>query len=206
MRRLAILTTTISLALAACASSVTQLPTDPTASGAPGANPPPSASPPQGGSPPPSSPSSPGPIAGGCGSTQVYAGPGPDAALGLAGNSWALAQPAAAGIVAYFWYPSPDLLFTNADGSNRTKVLWVSHGEQARTLTVTAHPVGAAQPVVTIETDAASAPAGNYASSIELPSPGCWHLEIALGGSRAVLDVKVAGAPVSASPRSSASP
>ena len=201
MRRFAILLTTVALALAACASSATPSP----APTGPASSSPPSASALPSPSSLPSPTAVPRAVGGGCGATQVYAGPGPDAAIGLADNSWAVAEPASAGIVAYFRYPSPDLLFTNADGSNRTKVLWVSHGEQARTLTVTAHPLGATRPVVTIETPAATAPAGNYASSIELPTPGCWHLDIALGASRASLDVTVAGAPVPSS-GASASP
>lgn len=50
---------------------------------------------------------SPSPVAGGCGGTQVFAGPGPDAALGLWGNPWAQATPSDAGLLAYFWSPLP---------------------------------------------------------------------------------------------------
>jgi hypothetical protein len=132
-------------------------------------------------------------VAGGCGSTQVFAGPGPDAALGLADNPWAPATPADAGIVAYFWYPPPDLLFAHGP-NDRTKVLWVSHGEQAAHLTIAAHPLNASSPVIRFDFPPAFSPGGNYPSGIDLPSPGCWRLEIALGTAHATMDLMVAPA------------
>ena len=136
---------------------------------------------------------SPSPVAGGCGSTQVFAGPGPDADLGLADNPWAPATPPDAGIVAYFWYPSPDLLFAHGP-SDRTKVLWVSHGQQATDLTIAAHPFNASSPVIRFDFPPASSPVGNYPSAIDLPGPGCWRLEITLGMAHATIDVMVAPA------------
>ena len=139
---------------------------------------------------------SPAPVAGGCGTTQVFAGPGPDAAIGLTDNPWALATPASAGIVAYFWYPPPDLIFAHGPNDG-TKVLWVSHTEQAAHLTVAAHPLNASSPVVRFDFPAADSPAGNYPSGIDLPSPGCWQLDLTLGSAQATLDVVVAPAQAS---------
>ncbi|MGH2406448.1 MAG: hypothetical protein ACRDF7_00020 [Candidatus Limnocylindrales bacterium] len=138
----------------------------------------------------------PSPVAGGCGSTQVFAGPGPDAALGLAANSWAPATPADAGIVAYFWSPPPDLVFAHGPNDG-TKVLWISHGQQAERLTIVAHPLDASSPVVRFDFPAALSPSGNYPSGIDLPSPGCWRLELTLGTARATMDLIVAPAPSS---------
>jgi len=133
----------------------------------------------------------PSPVAGGCGSTQAFAGPGPDAALRLADNPWAPATPADAGIVAYFWYPPPDLLFAHGP-NDRTKVLWISHGGQAGRFAIAAHPLNASSPVVRFDFGAALSPSGNYPSSIDLPSPGCWRLELTLGRVHATMDVMVA--------------
>jgi hypothetical protein len=136
----------------------------------------------------------PTPVAGGCGSTQVFAGPGLDAALDLADNPWAPAAPADAGIVAYFWYPPPDLVFAAGPNDFESKILWISRGEQAGRLTIEAHPLDASSPVVRFDFPAASSPSGNYPSGIDLPSPGCWRFELTLGTARATMDVMVAPA------------
>lgn len=136
---------------------------------------------------------SPSPVLGGCGNTQVFAGPGPDAALGLGDNPWASASPVDAGIVAYFWSSPPDLIFAHgpADG---TKVLWISHGEHVAHLTIEAHPFNATSPLVRFDFAPALSPSGNYPSGIDLPSVGCWSLELTLGSTHATLDVAVAPA------------
>jgi hypothetical protein len=132
----------------------------------------------------------------------VFAGPGPDAYLGLENNPWAPATPVDAGIVAYFWYPPPDLVSAHGpDGG--TKVLWISHGQQAERLSMAAHPFNASSPVVQFDFPAASPPrSDNYPSTLDLPSPGCWRLELTLGTTHATIDVMVAPArPASAGRR-----
>jgi hypothetical protein len=143
----------------------------------------------------PQAAASPSPVGGGCGSTQVFAGPGPDAAIGLADNPWALAAPADAGIVAYFWHPPPDVVFASSPSDDGTKVLWVSHEEQSGNLVIKAHPLGATSPVVTFDVPPASSPAGNYPSGIELPRAGCWHLDLTIGSAQGAIDLLVAPAP-----------
>jgi hypothetical protein len=133
------------------------------------------------------------PVAGGCGSTQVFAGPGPDANLGLADNPWTAATPADTGIVAYFWYPPPDVLFATDPAGNSPKVLWINHAHTGQ-LSVTAHPLGARTPVVRFAFGAAASPPDNYPSLIALPSPGCWHFDLAIGATRATMDLMVTSA------------
>lgn len=183
----------LGLALAACASLTTTLTPTPAITPVPAATRSPATSSATASA---QATGSPAPVAGGCGNTQVFAGPGPDAALGLTDNPWASATPASAGIVAYFWYPPPDLIFAHGP-SDGTKVLWVSHTEQAASLTVTAHPLNASSPVVRFDFPAAESPAGNYPSGIDLPSPGCWQLEVTLGSAHTTLDVVVAPAQAS---------
>jgi hypothetical protein len=132
------------------------------------------------------------PVAGGCGMTVVYAGPGPDARLGLEDNPWAPATPADAGIVAYFWYPPPGILSVadpTMPNSGDTKVLWVVHGAVQGPLSIEAHPLAASLPVVAVRLSNGDK---GTPSSIAVPTPGCWRLEIALGATHATLDVMVA--------------
>ncbi len=134
----------------------------------------------------------PAPVAGGCGSTQVFAGPGPDARLGLADNPWAEATPADSGIVAYFWYPSPGILSVsdpNIPNSGDTKVLWVFRDPQPAALSVEAHPLDSNLPVVAVRLFNGDK---GIPSSVALPSPGCWQLELTAGPVHATMDVMVA--------------
>lgn len=134
---------------------------------------------------------SPSPVAGGCGGTQVFAGPGPDASIGLDGNPWASATPADAGIVAYFWYPPPGVVFASTSKNDAPKVLWISHEARQDPLTISAHPAGATTPVLHLEFPEADSPGGNYPSGIEIPDPGCWHFDVAIGATHATMDLMV---------------
>src|SRR3989442_579533 len=82
------------------------------------------------------------------------------------------ATPPDAGIVAYFWYPPPGVIFASKLSYDAPKVLWISHDERGHLL-IAAHPQGAAVPVVSLDIPPA-APPGNYPSSIAIPGAGCW--------------------------------
>jgi hypothetical protein len=156
----------------------------------------------------PTAPPSAGPVAvgGGCGSSVVFAGPGPDASLGLSDNPWAAASPGGPDVVAYFWLKPPDLLrVEDADGLG-TKVLWVVHGGSAGPLAITAHPLGAAAPVVPVWVEQDASPADNYPSNVAVPTPGCWRFEITSGSSSSTLDISVAPTPSAAAAAPSAAP
>jgi hypothetical protein len=185
-----------SLAVGACASPAVPTPTVTTPS--------PSAI----AATPTSSPTpAPSPVAGGCGLTQVYSGPGPDARLGLWDNPWAWATPADSGVVAYFWYPPPGILSVrdpSVSNSGDTKVLWVFRDPgpgPAGPLTINAHPLGQTSPVVAVQLSNGDK---GVPSSVELPTPGCWRLEIAAGPAHATMDVMVAALPSAPSPSSEA--
>jgi hypothetical protein len=135
-------------------------------------------------------------IDGGCGATLLFASPGPAASLGLQTNVWASAAPIDAGIVAYFWGDPPYLVAgTVRAGGQSNKVLWISDGTQTGSLSVAAHPLNAESPEVRFDIPPASSPHGNFPSSIDLPTPGCWHLDLTLGETLATIDVLVAPAP-----------
>ena len=143
---------------------------------------------------------SPDAVGGGCGTTQFFSGHGPDSALGLDGNPWARAQPASAGFVAYMWAPPPQLVVASGPDDPGTKVLWINTVVPRGPLAITAHPAGAPSPTATFHIEPASAPDGNYPSIIDLPTPGCWRLELSLSGAHGTLDVLVAPAPSSPAP------
>jgi hypothetical protein len=133
-------------------------------------------------------------VDGGCAGTQVFVGGAPDAGLGLSDNPWTWATPASSGIAAYFWHAPPRLVIAH-EGDVGTKVLWVTHGAAAPELVITARPADnpTAAPVV-VRVTAAASPLGNYPSSIDLPTPGCWTLQLTLGTVQASLSVLVAAA------------
>jgi hypothetical protein len=58
------------------------------------------------------------------------------------------------------------------------KILWVARYTNNSYLTITADPRGASGPNVTYEALPAS-PGNIYPSTIDVPQPGCWHLDLA---------------------------
>lgn len=147
--------------------------------------------------PPPGSTFGP-PVAGGCGSTQVFGPPGPSQGPGvaLAELPWAPAAPTSAGLTAYFFSADPPFLTAGeptASGRSN-KVLWIAASPAGSELSITAHPLAAAAPIVRMTFPAATSPPGAFPSTIDLPSAGCWHLDIALGTTSATLEILVAPA------------
>jgi hypothetical protein len=53
---------------------------------------------------------------------------------------------------------------------------------------ISAHPLGSSSPIVrfTLPGDGRS-----YPSTINLPSPGCWHLDVAVGNLNTMMDLVV---------------
>jgi hypothetical protein len=83
----------------------------------------------------------------------------------------------------------------NDPSSGNTKILWVAHGAAAGDLVIAAHSPDSSSPVVQFTVPAVASPAGNYPSSIGLPSPGCWRLDLTIGTVGAAIDLTVASAP-----------
>jgi hypothetical protein len=131
---------------------------------------------------------------GGCGATQVTAGTSPMPAWALEGFNgspgprWAWSEPSTAVAILF----ATELVAKGArpDGSSN-KILWVTQ-TPTKQLTVVAHPLNAAGPRVAINDPATN---GNQTPSIvDLPSPGCWFIQLSWGGShmtRASLDLWV---------------
>jgi len=72
--------------------------------------------------------------------------------------------------------------------SPSNKILWVVRAPRAGAdLTITAHPLGAAAPEVKVVQPANSGPGEIYPSIVDVPTPGCWVLNLAWGSHRAAL-------------------
>jgi hypothetical protein len=132
-------------------------------------------------------------VAGGCAGTQVFRGGAPDA--GPSTNPWAAAAPSSSGIVAYFFREPPGLVIAHEAGGG-SKVLWVARGATASELDITARPADSpsASPLA-IVAPAAASPSGTYPSSIDVPTPGCWQLDVAVGDAHGSISILVAPAP-----------
>lgn len=132
-------------------------------------------------------------LPGSCGATPLFAAPGPAASriAGLDGLDWSVAEPETMGLAAYFFGERPHLV-SGGGAVGKNKVLWVSSLEASGVLVITARPVTGTGAMVVESFPSAVSPPGNYPSGIDLPTPGCWHLDLVLGKTHAGLDVEVA--------------
>jgi hypothetical protein len=131
------------------------------------------------------------PVAGGCGTTQVYRGGEPDW-LNVAGEHnnpnglpyFIADPPTAAGFL--FAYP---LRAGNASDPNN-KILWVvGVPRDGSDLHVTGHPQNATTPTVDQAFPANSSPGEIYPSIVDVPNPGCWHFDLSWGKNKASVDL-----------------
>jgi hypothetical protein len=130
--------------------------------------------------------------AGGCARTTAYRGPAPDSPPTLGANSWANATPSSAGIRAYFWSEPPFLLASSRSQSpHGNKVRWIVQYAPAGQLAIAATSTQDPGETKTFAFSAAESPADNFPSSIDLPTPGCWHLAISVGSVVASMDLEV---------------
>lgn len=131
-------------------------------------------------------------VPGGCGSTQVLKGGVPawvdDAGAhnNPDGLPYAVATPAlAAGFL--FGYP----LRAGHPDSPANKILWVvAKPRDGAALTISAHPIGKAAPVVSTTQSANSSPGEIYPTIVDVPEPGCWHLDLAWAGQHASVELE----------------
>ena len=128
-------------------------------------------------------------IGGGCGDWTVYAPPGPSEIPGLQDLPWAPASPAT--LTAYFFTGHAGAPFLSA-GDTRpdggaNKVLWVGGG--GATLRITAKRVDGPAAIMNF---AFPASGGAYPSIINLPTEGCWLLDLETsGGTSALIELQV---------------
>lgn len=132
------------------------------------------------------------PVAGGCGSTQLYKGGMPawvhDGTQGLSGMEdlpYVLAGPTAvAGFV--FSYP----LKAGTIYHDGPKILWiVSTPRNGRPLEIRAHPAGASTPEVAVSRPADSGPGEIYPDGVPIPTAGCWDFTLRWATGNAELEL-----------------
>ena len=118
---------------------------------------------------------------GGCGATRVASGGSPPPAWALDGFGewpgirWVASAPSSAVAILF----AVQLVATGArpDGSSN-KILWVTQTATTQ-LRIVARPLDASSPTVTLKYPST---AGNQTPSIvDLPSPGCWSLQLQWG-------------------------
>jgi hypothetical protein len=131
-------------------------------------------------------------VRGGCGLSQVLKG-GVPAWLDDAGAHnnpdflpYAVATPAtAAGFL--FGYP----LRAGHPDNPANKILWVVALPRAGSaLDISAHPIGNATPLITTTEPAGSSPGEIYPSIVDVPEPGCWHLDLTWAGHQASIELE----------------
>lgn len=130
-------------------------------------------------------------MAGGCAETQVFKGGEPDWLTRAGDNNnpaflpYFITSPAnAAGFL--FSYP----LRSGAPNNPGNKILWVVGEPRAgNNLLVDAHPLNASAPKVRMSFEDNASPGEIYPSEVDVPSPGCWHFDIAWGQNRASADL-----------------
>jgi hypothetical protein len=93
--------------------------------------------------------------------------------------------PTAAGFL--FGYPLR--AGTGVDPSN--KILWVVGLPRNDTaLEITGHPDGAATPSIHDSFPPNSSPGEIYPSSVDVPTPGCWHFDLSWAGHKAAVELQ----------------
>jgi hypothetical protein len=96
---------------------------------------------------------------------------------------------ASGGAAAAFWF-APRLRAGHPDNP-ANKVLWiVRFPRNGHPLEITARRAGNAR-VVRLSEPADSSPGEIYPSYVDLPTPGCWRLQLAWGAHRATINVQV---------------
>jgi hypothetical protein len=115
----------------------------------------------------------------------LYAGPGPFDIPGLQANPWAVATPATAGIVAYLWGSPPYLSASPIRPHGESnKVLWQGGGLTS----IVGHRLDDPRTTARLEFPATAGP-----SEVDLPSAGCWQLDLQRAGQTvATIDLAVA--------------
>jgi hypothetical protein len=70
------------------------------------------------------------------------------------------------------------------------KILWVvGLPRDGSSLVMTAHPLRTTSPVVALSQPDDSSPGEIYPSIVDVPTPGCWHFELAWAGHHAAVDL-----------------
>jgi hypothetical protein len=117
---------------------------------------------------------------------------------------WMKAEPASSRIVAYLFYAGPVSSDTQTyrplhtgggypDGST-TKILWsINNPNASAALEITGKKLSAGHETFQQTFPMASSPQGDYPSIVNVPTPGCWQLQIKSGTVAATVTFWVVG-------------
>lgn len=134
-------------------------------------------------------------VPGGCRSTQVMSGPLPGwshvAAPSVRARTWALGQPADVVIVFWTW----PLHARQWPAGSGEKTMFIVRSDYPQPLAVFASKWGVVGRELTVDTNVA-APGAIYTAELALPETGCWHLALAWGRNKAVIDLQAVSSEV----------
>lgn len=117
---------------------------------------------------------------------------------------WMKAEPASSGIVAYLFYAGPVSSDTQTyrplhtgggypDGST-TKILWsINNPHASAVLEITGKKLSAGHETFQQTFPMALSPRGDYPSIVNVPTPGCWQLQLKSGTDAATVTFWVVG-------------
>jgi len=126
-----------------------------------------------------------------CHTTPIYLGHN-TAIAGLEEVPWLNAEPPSSGIIAYLFFAGPEASRNQAyqplhtggrylDGRS-TKILWLIDSPNAsNTIEITGKKVSASHETFRQSFPVASSPVGNYPSIVNVPTSGCWQLQLKSG-------------------------
>ena len=130
-------------------------------------------------------------LAGSCPGTAIVKGPTPawlDVASGHntpAGLAYTIDATATVGGF-LFGYP----LRAGHPENPTNKILWIVRlPRNGSDLVILGHPAGAASPIVKVTKPADSGPGEIYPSIVDMPTPGCWVLDLAWAGHAATVEL-----------------
>jgi hypothetical protein len=131
-------------------------------------------------------------VSGGCGFTTAHKG-GVPAWLDVAGEGnnpdflpYVISNPPNA---AGFLFGDP--LTAGSPTTRANKILWVvGLPRDGAVLVVTGHPMGVSSPTIRASFPADSSPGEIYPSIIDVPTPGCWRLDLSWAGHTAAVELQ----------------
>jgi hypothetical protein len=138
-----------------------------------------------------------------CPITPVFTGPS-GGSPNLDFLPWMKAEPTSSGIVAYLFFVLPGFATTHTyrplhtgggypDGST-TKILWsINNPNASVALEITGKKLSAGHETFQQTFPMASSPRGDYPSIVNVPTPGCWQLQIKSGTVAATVTFWVVG-------------
>lgn len=117
---------------------------------------------------------------------------------------WMKAEPTSSGIVAHLFFVSPEFATTHTYGplhtgggypdGRSTKILWsIANPNTSAALEITGKKLSAVDEIFQQTFPMASSPQGDYPSIVNVPTAGCWQLQLTSGTDTATVTFWVVG-------------